>query len=349
VAKLTYFQPAEWQPHSHCWLAFPYAPELWGEQLPLIQAEFKELVRVIAQSETVCILVPDAQNLKLAQDLLPFAVQFFVVPFGDIWMRDIAPIFVMEPNQQAIAAHRFRWNGWGHKYLLAGDDQVAEAVAHLAAVPERAFDFVLEGGAVEVDGLGTCMTTKQCLLNPNRNPHLSQAEIEQRLQLALGVSQILWLEEGLKNDHTDGHIDTIARFIAPHTVMCMLTDDRTDPNYRVLQDIYQQLQDFRDATDTPLQIVTIPSPHTVLDEEQQLLPASYLNFYIANGTVIVPTYGVAKDQEAVAEIAKFFPDRQTVGLPARHILLGGGAFHCITQQQPALQHSSCLGSGNYGS
>jgi len=304
VAKPNYFQPAEWQRHSHCWLAFPYSRELWGEQLPLVQAEFRELVRVICQSETVCVLVPDRQNLILARELLPFAVQFFI--------------------------------GWGHKYLLDNDSGVAQAVARLAGVAERQFDFVLEGGAVEVDGLGTCLTTKQCLLNPNRNPHLNRAEIEQKLETALGANRVLWLEEGLKNDHTDGHVDTIARFVAPHTVMCMLTDDRTDPNYRVLQDIYQQLQDLRDATDTPLRVVTVPSPHTVLDEAKELLPASYLNFYIANGAVIVPTYGVVNDRLAVAAIAKFFGDRQTVGLSARHILLGGGAFHCITQQQPAL-------------
>ena len=336
MEKPNYFQPAEWQTHSHCWLAFPYADDLWGEQLPLVQAEFRDLVKVICQWETVCVLVPDQQNLNLARELLPLPVQFFVVPFGDIWMRDIAPIFVTDPNQRAIAAHRFQWNGWGHKYLLDNDSGVAQAVARLAGVTEREFDFVLEGGAVEVDGLGTCLTTKQCLLNPNRNPHLNRAEIEQKLETALGANRVLWLEEGLKNDHTDGHVDTIARFVAPHTVMCMLTDDRTDPNYRVLQDIYQQLHDLRDATDTPLRVVTIPSPHTVLDEEKELLPASYLNFYIANGAVIVPTYGVVNDRLAVAEIAKFFGDRQTVGLSARHILLGGGAFHCITQQQPAL-------------
>ncbi len=336
MAKPAYFQPAEWQSHSHCWLAFPYAEELWGADLPAVQAEFADLVRAICLWEQVCVLVPDKHNLKLAQELLPAAVQFFVVPFGDIWMRDIAPIFVIDAKGAAIAAHSFQWNGWGHKYLLAGDGEVAGAVAQLANVPLVQFDFVLEGGAVEVDGLGTCLTTKQCLLNPNRNPHLSQGEIEQRLQTALGVSRVLWIEAGLKNDHTDGHIDTIARFVAPHTVMCMLTDDRSDPNYQVLQDIYEQLQGFRDATDTPLRIITIPSPHTVLDEAGELLPASYLNFYIANGAVLVPTYGVAQDQQAVTQIAQFFGDRQTVGLSARHILLGGGAFHCITQQQPAL-------------
>jgi agmatine deiminase len=337
VAKPSYSQPAEWQPHSHCWLAFPYSQELWGAHLACAQAEFRELVRTICKSEQVCVLVPDTLHLKLAQELLPLPVQFFVVPFGDIWMRDIAPIFVTDPSKGAIAAHAFQWNGWGHKYLLPGDEGVAQAVAQLAGVPLVRFDFVLEGGAVEVDGLGTCLTTKQCLLNPNRNPHLSQAEIEQKLRTALGVSHVLWLEAGLRNDHTDGHIDTIARFVAPHTVMCMLTDDRTDPNYRVLRDIHEQLRGLRDATDTPLRVVTIPSPHTVLNDRGELLPASYLNFYIANEAVIVPTYGVAHDRQAVAEIAKFFGNRQTVGLPAWHILLGGGAFHCITQQQPALR------------
>lgn len=211
---------------------------------------------------------------------------------------------------------------------------VSRRVAELAGLPSHHFPLVLEGGAIEVDGLGTGLTTRQCLLNPNRNPHLTQAEIEALLQLALGIDKLLWLEKGLRNDHTDGHIDTIARFVAPHQVMCMLPDDPSDPNYRVLWDIYVQLQGLGDVMGQPLQVIPIPSPHTVVNSEGELLPASYLNFYISNDSVIVPIYGSANDQRAVAAIAKCFSNRKVIGLPARHILSGGGAFHCITQQQP---------------
>ena len=330
---LGYAQPAEWQPHSACWLAFPSHRDLWLEDLDIVQTEFIALARAIASSEPLEILVL-AETAELAKELLgDLPVRFHQIPFGDIWMRDITPIYVKNADGKPGALH-FQWNGWGGKYLLEHDDHVAENILQKLDIPKFEFDWVLEGGAIEVDGEGTCLTTKQCLLNPNRNPHMAQAAIESGLKSALGVEKILWIEEGLLNDHTDGHIDTIARFIAPYTVMCMEPTDSNDPNYRVLNDIAKQLEEMTDAKGRKLNVIKIPSPNLVLDDEGEIMPASYLNFYISNDSVIIPTYGSDNDDLAVNEIAKHFPTRKAIGLSAKHILLGGGAFHCITCHQP---------------
>ncbi len=341
LRQLDFYQPAEWQPHSACWLAWPSHEDLWLEHLGAVQQEFTDLCKAIARSETLEILVPDQDSLQSAQDALQgLPVNFHLVAFGDIWMRDIAPIFLLGREsvnsgiKSQLATLNFTWNGWGHKYMLDGDDQVAANVSKLVDVPTFTFPWVLEGGAVEVDGLGTCLTTKQCLLNPNRNPKMDKPEIEAGLQQALGVQKILWLDQGLLNDHTDGHIDTIARFITPGVVMCMQAQDQDDPNQSVLQDIAEQLAQFTDVREQKLEVVQIPSPGLVLDPDGEIMPASYLNFYISNDSVIVPTYNSPYDQKAVDTIAAYFPQRRTIGLSAKSILLGGGAFHCITQQQP---------------
>ena len=330
---LGYAQPAEWQPHSACWLAFPSHRDLWLEDLDIVQTEFIALARAIASSEPLEILVL-AETVELAKELLgDLPVRFHQIPFGDIWMRDITPIYVKNADGKLGALH-FQWNGWGGKYLLEHDDRVAENILQTLDIPKFEFDWVLEGGAIEVDGEGTCLTTKQCLLNPNRNPHMAQAAIESGLKSALGVEKVLWIKEGLLNDHTDGHIDTIARFIAPYNVMCMEPTDSNDPNYRVLNDIAKQLEEMTDAKGRKLNVIKIPSPNLVLDDEGEIMPASYLNFYISNDSVIIPTYSSDNDDLAVNEIAKHFPTRKAIGLSAKHILLGGGAFHCITCHQP---------------
>jgi agmatine deiminase len=334
--ELGFCQPAEWEPHTTCWIAFPSDRSLWLEDLEPAQAEFIALAHAIAQSEPIEVLVPNSEMAAIAKVALrDLNVRFHLIPFGDIWMRDISPIFTANRAKGMTSALIFKWNGWGHKYLLEGDDLVAPRIAESLQIPIFQFPWVLEGGAVEVDGEGTCLTTKQCLLNPNRNPDMSQAEIELGLKQALGVTKVLWIEAGLLNDHTDGHIDTIARFIAPGVVMCMQAASTDDPNYQVLEDIATQLSSFTDARDRALTVIRIPSPGLILDAEDEIMPASYLNFYIANGGVIVPTYDSSFDQKAVDAIAVHFPNRTTVGLSAKKILLGGGAFHCITCHQPA--------------
>jgi agmatine deiminase len=334
-------QPAEWSPHRACWLAWPSDSSLWQGNLPLAQAEFTALCRAIAdvdpktgivRGETLKVLVLDPDSEAVARSALTgLQVDFYHIPFGDIWLRDIAPIFVQRNGQIQTAC--FKFNGWGGKYVLDHDADVAAAIASVVGLESHRCDWVLEGGSIEVDGEGTCLTTRQCLLNPNRNPELSQAEIEIRLSQDLGIQKVLWLDEGLLNDHTDGHIDTLARFVAPGVVLCMEARDPNDPNQAVLAQIAKDLKSFTDAQGRNLKVVQVPSPGLILDEEGEVMPASYVNFYIGNRVVIVPTYGTPWDAEAVETIGKYFPERRTVGLSARAILAGGGAFHCITQQQ----------------
>ncbi len=327
-------QPAEWAPHLACWVAFPSDPELWPE-LSAAQTAFVELCRAIARparqtpGERLEVLVQDARALSEAEGaLMGLRARFHIVPFGDIWMRDTAPVFV-EDAQGVVASVRFRFNGWGGKYLYAGDEQVVRTVQELSAT--RAFEssLVCEGGAVESDGNGLCMTTRAVVLNDNRNPALSQGDAESALCAALGAERVIWLDAGLLNDHTDGHIDNIARFVGPGRVACMRAEDADDPNREVLERIAAQLEA------AGLNVVTLPSPGLVTGRDGRALPASYLNFYIANHSVVVPTFGTAHDAEALRVIESLFPGRAVLGVSARVLLEEGGTLHCITQQQPA--------------
>ena len=331
-------QPAEWDRHSACWLAWPSHGDLWGENLGPAQAEVAALGLAIAEEggEALEVLVQDAKaeaEARLALAPVLGQVRFHRVPVGDIWLRDTAPIFVRDAAG-ALRAACFRFNGWGGKYVLPHDDQVAGRVAALSGRPRRDHAWILEGGSVEADGEGTLLTTRQCLLNPNRNPGLSQADLEAALREGLGAEKVLWLDEGLINDHTDGHIDTLARFIAPGVVVCMESREPGDPNAATFDRIAADLAGCTDAQGRKLRVVRIPSPGVLLDDEGELMPASYVNFYIGNRTVVVPTYGTAHDDAAVAALARLFPRHRVLGRSARAILSGGGAFHCITQQQP---------------
>jgi agmatine deiminase len=344
-ATHSFRQPAEWEPHSACWLAFPHNEYEWGTPLAAAQAEFVALCQAIAdldpvtgeaQGETIELLVANSTVLKQARQLLAvIPVNFHLIPYDDIWLRDCAPIFVKDANHDSVAAAIFQFNVWGKKFELPLDQEMALLIAKSTGLTILEYPFILEGGSVETDGEGTCLTTRQCLLNPNRNPDLDAEALERSLKAALGYQKILWLDEGLLNDHTDGHIDTIVRFIAPGVVLCMVPQSADDPNANTLERIAATLATFTDAKGRRLNVVTIPSPGRVLDEAGQIMPASYVNFYIGNRTVVVPTYGSEFDALAVEAIAAHFPNRRTVGLSSKAILTAGGAFHCITQQQPA--------------
>lgn len=332
-------QPAEWEPHAACWLAWPSHAELWKSNLGPAQAELTALARAIGDGERLEVLVLDAAGEASARAALDgLEVRFHRIPFGDIWLRDIGPIFVADGDGE-LAAASFVFNGWGGKYHLPGDTEVAAEVGRAAAVPLHEHPFVLEGGAIEVDGLGTALTTRECLLNPNRNPGWSAEDWRRPLRQALGIEHLVWLERGLANDHTDGHIDTLARFVAPGVVVAMTARDPGDPNREALDEIARDLAASHDVRGRRLEVVTVPSPGEVRDADGVLMPASYLNFYIANRTVAVPTYGSPHDEAAVAALAACFPGRRTVGLSAKAILAGGGAFHCISQQQPTRSRS----------
>ncbi len=265
-----------------------------------------------------------AAAAESALRLAPFA-DVIVEPFGDIWLRDTGPIVVGGGQQRR--AQGFGFNGWGGKYDLEGDQDIGERLAARANLPFTEADWILEGGAIDGDGSGTAITTEECLLNPNRN-NLAQEEIEQRLGADLGFERIVWLGSGLVNDHTDGHIDNLARFVAPGRV-AVPTSAKDDPNQEIYRDAARRLRSSR------LDVVTLPSPGRVLDESGDVVPASYMNFYIGNAVVVVPQYGMPNDRPAVDVVQALFPGRVAIGLRADHILTGGGSFHCISQQVPA--------------
>ncbi|MCS6960723.1 MAG: agmatine deiminase family protein [Pseudanabaenaceae cyanobacterium SKYGB_i_bin29] len=324
--------PAEWEEHRCCWLAFPSDRSLWGDYLEPAQQEFLALAQAIGASERLEILVNnETDKQRIITALVNCNLRCHAIPYGDIWLRDTAPFFLVDEmgSQQAAC---FAWNGWGNKYLLEHDDRVAAQIVQALGIESVTYDWVLEGGAIEVDGTGLCLTTRQCLLNSNRNPTMDQIAIETALKSALGLTKILWLDRGLLNDHTDGHIDTIVRFFAPGKVLCMEAQRCDDPNTEVLTEIRETLYQWQDQG-VLKEVVCLPSPGLVVDDQGAIMPASYLNFYISNTTVIVPTYDAPWDEAAVEVIAKCFPSRKTIGLSAKAILTGGGAFHCITKQQ----------------
>ncbi|HEV7661204.1 MAG TPA: agmatine deiminase family protein [Allosphingosinicella sp.] len=319
-------QPPEWAPHAAVWIGFPSHGALWEEDLSPAQAEVTAFAAAVWQDgkgEEVRLVAADSASAALARDAAPFAT-VITQKFGDIWLRDTGPILVKGPN--GLEALSFKFNGWGGKYDLPGDDSIGRRLGESIGVHVRRADWILEGGAIDVDGTGLAVTTEQCLMNPNRNAFLSRGQTEQKLKEDLGISRVLWLGSGLANDHTDGHVDNLARFVGIGRIAIPEPADR-DPNEAVYRDAATRARRFG------LEVVPLPSPGLVLRGEE-IIPASYMNFYIGNAAVVVPQYGAANDEAAVAAVQALFPERVAVGLRADHILTGGGSFHCISQQVP---------------
>jgi agmatine deiminase len=308
------------------WIGFPSDAELWEDDLAPAQSEvaaFAEAIHADGAGEEIRLIAADEAAASEARRLAPFAT-VIVQPFGDIWLRDTGAIVV--GSGEARRAQGFRFNGWGDKYDLPGDDSIGERLSVAAGLPFAKADWVLEGGAIDGDGSGTFLTTEQCLLNPNRNPGFDMEEVESRLRRDLGATRVIWLGDGLDNDHTDGHVDNLARFVAAgRVVVPEATDD--DPNADIYADAAVAL------LDADLDVIAIPSPGRI-ERDGEIIPASYMNFYIGNAVVVVPQYGSPNDAVAVAALQDIFPDRRVVGLRADHVLTGGGSFHCISQQVP---------------
>lgn len=324
---MTWRQPAEWAPHDSVWIGFPSHKELWEDDLAPAQAEVAAFARIVnaeGAGEEVRLVAADPAATEAARKLAPFAT-VIEEPFGDIWLRDTGPILLQGPGDPRAA--RFRFNGWGGKYELEGDDTIGLRLARTIGLEAVSHDWVLEGGAIDVDGTGLAVTTEQCLLNPNRNPGMTRAEVEARLKADLGIDRLLWLGDGLLNDHTDGHIDNLARFVAEGTLAIPVAAEG-DPNAAIYADAKARAEAFG------VKVVPLPSPGLV-KRDGDIIPASYMNFYIGNAAVAVPLYGAPNDEAAVAAIAALFPDRRVAGYRADHILTGGGSFHCISQQVPA--------------
>lgn len=327
--------PAEWSPHRAMWVGWPSHGELWEENLEPAQTEVEALVRALAGpgGERVRLMIGKAEALEDARARFADAEGVEVIPgrFGDIWLRDTGPIF--GAGSQTAAA--FRFNGWGGKYDLPHDDEVAEQIGQAAGVPLDRHDVVLEGGALDHDGDGTVLTTRQCLLNPNRNGDWTEAKAEAALAEALGARKVLWLGDGLLNDHTDGHVDNLARFVAPGVVACPIAWGEDDPNAEVYDAVARDLLAMTDAEGRAIRVLRIPSPGRI-EDEGEVIPASHMNFLVANGAVIVPTYGDERAADLACQaLNTVFPDRRIIPLPSLAILSGGGSFHCISQQEPA--------------
>jgi agmatine deiminase len=301
------------------------------------------MIRALSPREKVYVLVNDGRAADAVAARLRAAgavmdnIALPAIPTVDVWMRDYGPTFITrEGADRPLALNDWIFNGWGAKYQsYEQDDTVTKEIASLLNVPAFQQSLVLEGGSIEVNGAGSCLTTEQCLLNRNRNPHLTRAKIERILKESLGVSQILWLGEGIAGDDTDGHIDDIARFTDPRTIVCAVEDDPKDENYAPLRQNYERLLSLRDPRGEKFTVVPLPSPAPVFYDGSRL-PASYANFYIANGVVLAPVFDDANDDRALGILRELFPEREVVGLRCNAAVAGLGAIHCVTQQEPAI-------------
>jgi agmatine deiminase len=317
------------------WLGFPSHEDLWEDNLAPAQDEVEALARALAGpgGEQVRLMTGSEAGEAEARRRLDGVAGIEIVPgrFGDVWLRDTGPIF-LGPD----AAVGFRFNGWGGKYDLAHDDEVADQIAKAAGAALARSNAILEGGALDHDGEGTVLTTRQCLLNPNRNPGWTEAEAEAALARDLGARKVLWLGDGLQNDHTDGHVDNLARFAAPGVVLCPVAFGAGDPNGGVYDSAARALADMTDAEGRRLRVVRIPSPGWVEVDGVGGAPASHMNFIIANRAVILPVYGEGLAGALAAQgLSEAFPGREVIALPSSALLTGGGSFHCISQQEPA--------------
>lgn len=334
--------PAEWEPHQATWLSWPHNVESWPGKMESIYPAYAKMVAVLARSETVHINVDDDEMEQAAREWLESYkargdIRFHYFPTNDAWCRDHGAIFIIEQQEghpPALVATNWGYNAWGGKYPPYDlDDAIPPKMAEVLGVRCIEGGMILEGGSIDVNGEGLLLTTEQCLLNPNRNPHLSRGEIEARLCEVFGVERVLWLKDGIVGDDTDGHIDDIARFVAPDTVVTMVEENAEDENFMVLHENLVRLQEMTDQHGTPLKIVTLPMPPAVFYEGERL-PASYANFYIANHTILVPFFNHPNDIRAQEILQDLFPSRRVVGIDCTDIIWGFGAFHCLTQQVP---------------
>lgn len=334
-AALGYAMPPEWAPHERTLMAWPCRVELWPDGLEAARKAYARVAATIAEFEPVTLLcnAGDAVEAKL---MCGRGVEVLTLPIDDSWVRDNGPTYLVHRETGARAAVQWRFNGYGGKVDWPHDNDARVPERYLDQRGERRFvaPMVLEGGALHVDGAGTVLVTEQCLLNPNRNPSLSKAEIEATLRAYLGVDTVLWLPEGLIDDDTDGHVDEIACFARPGTVLALTTQDQDDPQYPILHRNAQLLRGMTDAAGRPLEVVELPQPRArrVPDGRRQSL--SYVNFYLCNGGVILPSFEDPCDDRARRILAEQFPDRDVVQVPGLPISLGGGCVHCITQQVP---------------
>lgn len=327
---LHFRMPPEWHPQDWLWIGFPHLAEEWSGVIDRAQEQIAAFANAVADSgQQVRLVVRDAANEMRAKTLVSAAVTLERRTYGDVWLRDTGPLVVLgEAGERR--ARLFGFNGWGGKYLMPGDQEIGADLAASAGLGADAkADWILEGGALDGDGTGLVVTTEQCLLNPNRNPHLSRADLEARLLRDLGYDRVLWLGDGLINDHTDGHVDNLARFVGPNRLALPRATGPDDPNAAIYADAKAR------ALAAGVEVAEVPSPGRI-EWGDMIQPASYMNFVITTNLVVVPVFGSPQDADGVAAIAELFPERATVGVMGDAVLAGGGGFHCASQQMPGI-------------
>jgi len=342
--QLGFIMPAEWSMHSATWLAWPYDETTFPKRVPIAEAVFVEMIKASYESETVKLLVLNDEMKNHASALLQKAgidigkINFIITRFADVWTRDYGPTFLINRQEKTLASVKWEYNAYGK----ANDPYftpvlIDKDIFNNIILPGQKFipGIVMEGGSIEVNGKGTLITTEQCLLNKNRNPELDKQKIENYLNDYLGTSKIIWLKKGLVNDHTDGHIDDIAKFVSSATILCSYEEDKSDENFEILDDNYKTLERATDQDGNKFNLIKLPMPHMLYDDGTKA-PVSYCNFYITNGVVLAPKFNDPNDAKALQIIQSCFPDRKVVGIDCSEVIYGGGTIHCMTQQEPAV-------------
>lgn len=334
-----FYFPAEWVEHESTWLSYPHNENSWPGKIETIFPYYNEFIKQLSKDEKVNINVEnDQKKEEISKQLLMIGAEmqnicFHLFPTNDAWIRDHGPAFVINQREKAIV--NWRYNAWGGKYPYEKDNMIPHRIGEYLALKEYVADIIMEGGSVEFNGKGDLITSESCLLNENRNKDLSQGEIENRLHDYYGVDNIIWLKEGVEGDDTDGHIDDLTRFVDENTVVTMVSDNKNSEDYEILQTNLRLLKKARLLNGKQLDIIEILMPQDVIYEDQKL-PASYANFYIANKKVIVPLYKCERDEKAIRVFEQVFRDRQVVGIDSTDIVWGLGSFHCLSQQEPRL-------------
>lgn len=327
MTNATFSVPAEWAQQRAIWIGWPSDHENWpGPHLEGARIEISDLAALVAKQVDVHLVAGNVAAAEVAQKMCGDVARVHNLPMGDIWLRDIGPVFAR--SDTGLVGLTFDFNGWGGRYIMEGDTRTADAILAITDTPSRRHEFILEGGSVDHNGQGALLTTRQCLLNPNRNPGWRDVEATANLKSAFGASEVIWLDEGLAGDHTDGHVDNLARFVGPEHVVCQSPSGTDDPNAAVLEKVKN------DLVAAGLNVTEIPSAGHVLDDDGKLAAASHMNFIFANQLVVLPIYDAARGEAARLALAQALPQHDVVALPSNHILSGGGSFHCISQQVP---------------
>jgi len=344
--SMGYFMPAEWERHDGTWMSWPHDPLTFPNRIKKVESAYLKMILALSKNENINLFVTDLKMKERVRKLFKqkgidlHKIRFHVWNYADVWFRDYGPVFVLNKEKKQIAFVHWIFNAWGEKYKdLMRDTQIPDIISDRLQLNNFRPSIVLEGGSVDVNGKGTILTTEQCLLNSNRNPHLSKDEIEKFLLNYFGASNIIWLKGGVAGDDTDGHIDNLARFVNPRTVLCAFEEDVNDENHAILKENYEVLLQSTDQDGKKLKVIKVPMPPTIRSTvrgEKTRLPASYLNFYVANKVVLVPTFKHKNDHKALKIIQNQFPGRKAIGIDCTDLIYGMGAIHCILQQQPLL-------------